>query len=153
MAHFFLLCNVLIVKCLTLFPDPYVKQILTENSCVFLQKVLTFCHPPQINLHSQCFTRPRVKAAKSLSHFTGALRRFQRKTCQACALLETLKHTEDAEPKQLVLIFVYIPWNFTLASLRFFIHEIIINSNRAILTISLHNTKQLIYMLCCILSN
>lgn len=92
MAHFFLLCNVLIVKCLTLFPDPYIEQILTENSCVFLQKVLTFCHPPQINLHSQCFTRPQVKAAKSLSHFTGALRRFQRKTCQACALLETLKH-------------------------------------------------------------
>lgn len=120
MAHFFLLCNVLIVKCLTLFPDPYVEQILTENSCVFLQKVLTFCHPPQINLHSQCFTRPQVKAAKSLSHFTGALRMFQRKTCQASALLETLKHTEDAEPKQLVLIFVYIPWNFTLACLRFF---------------------------------
>lgn len=147
MAHFFLLCNVLIVKCLTLFPDPYVEQILTENSCVFLQKVLTFCHPPQINLHSQCFTRPQVKAAKSLSHFTGALRRFQRKTCQASALLETLKHTEDA------LIFVYIPWNFTLACLRFFFHAIIINSNRAISTISLHNTKQLIYMLCCILSN
>lgn len=36
MAHFFLLCNVLIVKCLTLFPDPYIEQILTENSCVFL---------------------------------------------------------------------------------------------------------------------
>lgn len=153
MAHFFLLCNVLIVKCLTLFPDPYVEQILTENSCVFLQKVLTFCHPPQINLHSQCFTRPQVKAAKSLSLFTGALRRFQRKTCQACALLETLKHTEDAETKT-VLIFVYIPWNFTLACLRFFFfHAIIINSNRAISTISLHNTKQLIYMLCCILSN
>lgn len=151
MAHFFLLCNVLIVKCLTLFPDPYVEQILTENSCVFLQKVLTFCHPPQINLHSQCFTRPQVKAAKSLSHFTGALRRFQRKTCQASALLETLKHTEDAEPKQYSYLFTFLGILLLPVSV-FFFHAIIINSNRAISTISLHNTKQLIYMLCCILS-
>lgn len=151
MAHFFLLCNVLIVKCLTLFPDPYVEQILTENSCVFLQKVLTFCHPPQINLHSQCFTRPQVKAAKSLSHFTGALRRFQRKTCQACALLETLKHQKMQNQNSTHICLHSLEFYSCLSP--FFFHAIIINSNRAILTISLHNTKQLIYMLCCILSN
>lgn len=153
MAHFFLLCNVLIVKCLTLFPDPYVEQILTENSCVFLQKVLTFCHPPQINLHSQCFTRPQVKAAKSLSHFTGALRRFQRKTCQACALLETLKHTEDAEPKQYSYLFTFLGILLLPVSVFFSCNHHKFKYSNFIITISLHNTKQLIYMLCCIVSN
>lgn len=32
MAHFFLLCNVLIVKCLTLFPDPYVELRISVES-------------------------------------------------------------------------------------------------------------------------
>lgn len=32
MAHFFLLCNVLIGKCLTLFPDPYVELRISVES-------------------------------------------------------------------------------------------------------------------------
>lgn len=152
MAHFFLLCNVLIVKCLTLFPDPYVEQILTENSCVFLQKVLTFCHPPQINLHSQCFYKTPSQGCEISVSFHRCTEKVLEKNLSSQCIARNIKTHRRCRTKT-VLIFVYIPWNFTLACLRFFFYAIIINSNRAILTISLHNTKQLIYMLCCILSN